>query len=278
MSVPAAYVRRSYGGGAEPAQLVQEMGTTDTSFGITTTVGWTEEDGSPLGTIGPFCVIIDRFTDTVEKIICTAVNLTTGLVTVDTTGGTGRGADGTTPQSHVPNGSVAGVQTCWTSVEADEANQAVNFMLGQSPTTGEVLTWGASAPEWVAPASGSAGYAQVTTSTTGITAPTAITGLSVTVALSGSQQIKITAYTSQFAATGGALATDQYSVGIYESTTLLNEIALDSGTGGAAIAVLTPTAGSHTYFVQVDHVTGSTAGIFAGAAGAPAFILVEVIS
>lgn len=151
MTVPAPFILRSYGGGAEAAQLIEPMGTTDTSFGITTTVGWTEADGSPLGTVGPFTAIIDRATDTVEKITCSSVNLTTGIVTVDTTGGSGRGADGTTPQAHVPGGSTSGVQTCWTSVEAAEANKAVTYVLGSAggtPTTGEVLIWGASAPTW----------------------------------------------------------------------------------------------------------------------------------
>ena len=126
------YVRRSYAGGDAVAQLVQEIGSTDISFTITPTTGWVEEDGSPLGTSGPFTVGIDRFTPQLEKILCGSINLTTGVVTVfvDTDGWSGRGYDGTTAQSHVPDGSTSGVQTCWSAAEANEANQAVFDLLG----------------------------------------------------------------------------------------------------------------------------------------------------
>jgi len=127
------YVRRSYGGGADVAQLVQPVGSSDTSFTISPVTGWYEEDGiSPLGTSGPFTVVFDRFTAQVEKVLCSAVDLSTGVVNVYSAGDgwVGRGYDGTTPQSHVPNGSTAGVQTCWSSIEADEANQAVYDLLG----------------------------------------------------------------------------------------------------------------------------------------------------
>lgn len=187
MTVPAAYILRSYGGGAEPAQLTTTIGASDTSFGISATTGWTEADGSPLGTVGPFTVIIDRFSDTVEKITCSAINLTTGIVTVDTTGGSGRGADGTTPQGHSP-GSVGGVQTCMTSVEAAEFNKLVNLILGGSPSTGQILTWASGVPAWGAtgsltgnPAGTMAATAQTivpsgTGSTTQITSLAAIAG------------------------------------------------------------------------------------------------------
>jgi hypothetical protein len=154
MPVPAPFVLRSYGGGAVAAQLVEAMGATDASFAITTTVGWTEADGNPLGTAGPFTVIIDRATDTVEKITCSTVNLTTGVVTVDMTGGTGRGADGTTPQAHVPGGSTSGVQTCWSAVEAGEANEAVTYLLGTAGGTrtpgNSLILDGDGLPEWAA--------------------------------------------------------------------------------------------------------------------------------
>ena len=126
------FVRRSYSGGDAVAQLVQPIGATDTAFTITPTTGWVEEDGLPLGTQGPFSVAIDRFTPQLEKILCSAINLNTGVVTVYVAGDgwSGRGYDGTIAQAHVPSGSTAGVQTCWTSLEADEANQAVVDILG----------------------------------------------------------------------------------------------------------------------------------------------------
>jgi hypothetical protein len=131
------------------------MGAADISFTITPTTGWYEDDGDILGTDGPFCVVIDRFTASVEKILCSAINLTSGVVTVYTSSGfSGRGYDGTSPQAHVPNGSTSGVQTCWSAQEAFEANAAVSYLLGTAggvQSSGEVLSWEAGAPAWVSP-------------------------------------------------------------------------------------------------------------------------------
>jgi microcystin-dependent protein len=132
------YVVRSYGGGAAPAQLVAAMGSTDTTFTITPTTGWVETGTSnALGTSGPFTVVIDRFSNSVEKILCSSINLSTGVVTVYTAndGWSGRGYDGTTPVAHVPGGTTSGVQTCWSSLEAEEANQAVYDLLGAGGTS-----------------------------------------------------------------------------------------------------------------------------------------------
>jgi microcystin-dependent protein len=127
------FVIRSYGGGADVGQLVQEMNPGDLTFTIAPDTGWVEDNGAPLGTSGPFSTVVDRFTPSVEKILCSAINLTTGLVNVyvdPSDGWSGRGYDGTQPQGHVPGGSPAGVQTCWTSAEAKEANRAVFDVLG----------------------------------------------------------------------------------------------------------------------------------------------------
>ena len=113
------------------------MGSADQSFAISPTTGWVEDNGDVLGTAGPFTVVVDRFTASVEKILCSSVNLVTGVVQVYidmTDGWSGRGYDGTAPQAHVPGGSPSGVQTCWSSAEAQEANQAVFDVLGGGGT------------------------------------------------------------------------------------------------------------------------------------------------
>jgi hypothetical protein len=128
------YVHRSYAGGAIAAQLTEEMSSGATAFVIAPTTGWTEVDGgSPLGTQGPFTIAVDLYTPSVEKILCSSIDLTTGIVSVyvdPADGWSGRGYDGTAAQSHVPNGSTAGVQPTWSATEADEANQAVYDLLG----------------------------------------------------------------------------------------------------------------------------------------------------
>lgn len=109
-------------------QLTAQIGSGDLSFTIASTVGWVNADGNPLGTKGPFSVVIDSGTQSVEKICCSSVNLGSGLVTVYNVGGTsGRGYDQSTAQAHVPGASPLGVQPCWTAVEAAEANAAVVF-------------------------------------------------------------------------------------------------------------------------------------------------------
>ena len=73
------------------------------------------------------------------------------------------------------------------------------------------------------------------------------------------------------------MATDQYSLGIYESSTQLGEGLALSGSACIAMAVITPNAGSHTYLVKANHATGSTAGILGAGSTAPAFLLAEII-
>lgn len=127
------YVIRSYGGGAAAAQLVQQMGSSDSSFTITPTTGWVENGTTnPLGTSGPFTICIDDNSPSRETILCRSINLTSGLVTVfvDTDGWSGRGYDNTAAVAHVPGGTSSGVTPAWSSLEAEEANQAVYDILG----------------------------------------------------------------------------------------------------------------------------------------------------
>jgi hypothetical protein len=128
MSAPHNIARDYAGGVVSGVQLAAAMGATDTSFTIASTTGWVNASNNPLGTVGPYTVIIDLGTPTAEKILCSAINLSSGVITVYTsTGFSGRGYDQTTAQAHVPGGSVSGVQPCWSAVEAAEANAAVVY-------------------------------------------------------------------------------------------------------------------------------------------------------
>lgn len=127
------FVLRDYAGDSTPAQLQSEIGASDLSFNITPTTGWTNASGDPVGTLGPFCISIDRFEDNEEKILCSSIDLASGLVMVYVDGGdgwTGRGYDDSTPTGHIPGGSAQGVQCTWSAVEAAEANAAVFNVLG----------------------------------------------------------------------------------------------------------------------------------------------------
>jgi hypothetical protein len=128
MAAPANIPRDYAGGVVEGVQLTAQIGPTDLSFTIANTTGWVNAAGHPLGTVGPFTVVIDSGTPSAEKISCSLINLSSGLVTVDTAAGwTGRGFDQTTAQAHVVGASPLGVQPCWSAVEAAEANAAVVF-------------------------------------------------------------------------------------------------------------------------------------------------------
>jgi hypothetical protein len=144
MSVPL-YQLRDYSGDGQPGLLVAEMGATDLSFNIGPTQAqtWLNGAGANLGTAGPFVLAMDAGTPTVEKILCSAVTPSTGLVTVWSSGGSnGRGYDGTTAQGHVAGTTLAalvGVVTlCWTAREAYEANELVSQILGAATEIGQM--------------------------------------------------------------------------------------------------------------------------------------------
>ncbi len=128
MALPHNVARDYAGGVVQGVQITAAMGSTDLSFTIVSTTGWVNAAGNALGTVGPFTVVIDQGSTTVEKILCSSVNLTSGLVTVYNSGGTnGRGYDQTTAQAHVPGTTSGGVQPCWSAVEAAEANAAAVY-------------------------------------------------------------------------------------------------------------------------------------------------------
>lgn len=125
---------------------------------------------------------------------------------------------------------------------------------------------------------GTLGYAQVTSNQASITTEVDLTSLTVTVTVTSGHRIKITGqalFTIDTANRGAAIA-------IKESTTQLNQgnaWASEAGFGVTvkAEAVLTPSAGSHTYKLTAQR--GGSTGTLTMVAGAtnPAFILVEDI-
>ena len=281
------YITRSYGGGAVVAQLQQTMEAGDLSFALSTTTGWTDINGNPLGTTGPFTVVIDRFTDTVEKILCTSVNLTTGVVQVYNSGGfSGRGYDGTTAQAHVPSGSTSGVQTCWSSVEAFEANAAVSYVLGDAggtPSNGQVLTWNGTTPEWAAntPTAG-VSAARMYNTGGGVIAngtPTQITGMvedfsnggitfasnGLTVPVNGKYQAS---WAVGYNSGGGVVGGGYYNAMLYQNGSLERQMSLSVASATAEPVIgtsdlIAATAGD-VFTLYGQQGSGGTEGISAG--------------
>lgn len=122
----------------------------------------------------------------------------------------------------------------------------------------------------------SSGYAEVTTSQTGITTLTDLTGLTVTVTVRAGSRIKITGY----ARIQKITTSDFCAVYIREGTTKLQAAAsvpaIIEQEVMSPIVVLTPTTGSHTYKLSLESPTTGSADLLAST-DAPAFILVEDI-
>ena len=145
------YSLRSYAGGATPTTLATSIAANDLTFTLNSTTNWYETDlvnstghpsANPLGNSGPFVVALDYGTATEEKILCSSVVLSTGVVTVwvdpSNSSNTGRGYDGSAAQPHT-SGSSGTALPVFTSTEAGVANYAVQQTVGQITNAGDLL-------------------------------------------------------------------------------------------------------------------------------------------
>jgi hypothetical protein len=124
------------------------------------------------------------------------------------------------------------------------------------------------------------GYASVTANQTGLGAgPTDLTSLSATVSVSANRRVKITGVA---VLRNGSASANSGSLYITETSTILQEGQSGLvGTGSTGIletitatAIVSPSAGSHTYKLQAGFATGA-ANIMQASSTQPAFILVE---
>lgn len=126
---------------------------------------------------------------------------------------------------------------------------------------------------------GELGYAQVTTSQTGISTETDLTSLAATVTVAALRRIKITGHGLLQAATSAGAVVGR----IKESTTTLGRFGggmIDANNGtllSDGSVVITPTAGSHTYKLTLEKESGGNTATLLADATFPAFILVEDI-
>lgn len=130
-------------------------------------------------------------------------------------------------------------------------------------------------------AGGWIGYVPRTSDQTGITAEVDLSGVTVTVTANAGRRLKITGYSS------GILATNVDTVSqlsIYEGSTSLSYARTPTAFASlsyngpvTAVAIVTPSTGSHTYKLRVGRVAGSGTITVACDVDRPAFILVEDI-
>lgn len=104
-----AYERRSFAGGAANTTLASGINGSTTSIPITDATGW------PTGSAGDFFVVIDLGEATEEKVRIESRSGTT----LTAVASVGRGADGTSGQTHDSGATIA---LCLAAVDLDEAN------------------------------------------------------------------------------------------------------------------------------------------------------------
>jgi len=133
MAYPDVSSPRSVSGSSIPTHLAAGISSTALSFSLYDVSSWKEVDSSgqitanPLGTSGVFSVVLEYGSASEEKILCSALNPTTGLVTVWSSGSlNGRGYDGTAAQAH-SGGSVGDLNAfpVWTATESLQTNQGL---------------------------------------------------------------------------------------------------------------------------------------------------------
>ena len=113
MALPDSSVIRSYPGGAAPTYLSASLSNTYASgqtLTVANTTGWYEVSASgynttnPLGTSGPFTLVVDYGLNGEEKILCASGAISLGVNTTifvyNVSGTNGRGYDGTTAVNH----------------------------------------------------------------------------------------------------------------------------------------------------------------------------------
>jgi hypothetical protein len=121
------------------------------------------------------------------------------------------------------------------------------------------------------------GRAEITVSQGSITTTVDVTGLSVTVTVSASRMIRITAW---IRGVNSTVAGDFGRMDILEGATLLGtaqQYVQASNTLLPGFVILTPTAGSHTYKIQYGRTAGSGTHTVNATSNSPSFILVEDI-
>ena len=148
--------------------------------------------------------------------------------------------------------------------------------IADGAVTGDKIASGAITADKLATGiSGQIGYAEITSNSAAFLSITDIAGLSVTVTVpAGGRKIKITVY----ATLDRGAATHWAHIHIYEGASQLQQSDHYASyqNGSVTIAVITPSAGPHTYRVRASS-TPPWATVISATPTSPAFILVEVI-
>lgn len=119
------------------------------------------------------------------------------------------------------------------------------------------------------------GYVESTTTQSGITANTDLTGLTLTVTVGTGRRIQIVGYGSSFAST---VANDFMGLSIFEGATQIGSCVLTEPLANTGITMrvespwLTPTSGAHTYKLSLGRALGTGTLTHTPSATLPSFI------
>jgi len=142
MALPDSSVIRSYPGGAAPTYLSASLNyafASGQTITVANTTGWYEVSAggynttNPLGTSGPFTLVVDYGLGSEEKILCASGAISLGVNTTifvyNVSGTNGRGYDGTTATSHsVGSSSDYNVFPVATAIEQAQFNLATSII------------------------------------------------------------------------------------------------------------------------------------------------------
>ena len=140
MALPDSSVIRSYPGGAAPTYLVASLNyafASGQTLTVANTTGWYEVSAggynttNPLGTSGPFTLVVDYGLGSEEKVLCAsgaiALGVNTTIFVYNVSGTNGRGYDGTTAVGHsVGSSSDYNVFPVATAIEQAQFNLAAS--------------------------------------------------------------------------------------------------------------------------------------------------------
>lgn len=158
------------------------------------------------------------------------------------------------------------------SAITSDSDKEVSFIVVEDIT-------GTPSPAGIMPTSQTLAYAEVQADQAGITTATDLTGLTITISVPSGRRIKITGRI----AASSSVASDVINSSLYEGATELQQGRAHVTVGGSNAtiiteAMLTPSAGIHTYKLSLSRFAGTGTLTMASSAVRPAFLLAEDVT
>lgn len=123
---------------------------------------------------------------------------------------------------------------------------------------------------------GTLGYVQVVAAQGTITAEVALTSLTIAAVVGAGRRIRVSAYTSVYSTVANdAILLNIREGGTYLKTAEIWAVVINQDVTLNTAVILTPTAGSHTYFLSMSRPAGTGSVTMNASTTNPAYLLVE---